>query len=205
MMVIERVTARLPIWVRGFRLSDVSAKDIRADEIALERREHDLEAALDEEQAQIDAVTRDAVASGRRSTARQATRRILASRDRMKIHEAELAQVSKQLGALGRIRRLVEANEQLAASGVLSRLQGMPTAELGRIVSGQVARNELEERGLSQLADILDLPGAAEAEEDAEARELRLALESAIDANDPIGGARAARRVTDRVAGTATL
>ncbi len=205
MMVIERITAQLPVWMRGFRLADVSAKEIRADEIALERRERELEAALDEEQERIDAVTRETVASGRKSAARQATRRILASRDRMKVHEAELIQVSKQLGALGRIRRLVEAKEQLAASGVLRRLQGMPSAALGRIVSGQVARNELEDQGLSQIADILELPCGAEGTEGDEERELRLALEAAIDAKDPVGGAQAARRITDRPAEGAGL
>lgn len=184
MSIADALQQVLPTWLRKFRMGDIKPEDIRADEIGLEREEKRLEAALDEAQSKIDEITGDTVASGRKSGVPRATRKIMQINDRVRVHEAELAQVSRQLIALGRLRRLVEGTE-LAASGVLDSLKHLPQAQLERVLSGALARDELARDGLAQVADMVNVPPRAETAEPEDARQLREALEAAIDAKDP--------------------
>lgn len=185
MTILHVVQDKFPLWLRKFRLADIRLDEVRADEIALEREEKRLEEALDKSQSEIDALAADVVKSGQKAKARRAVRKIMLIKDRVRLSEAELTQVSRHLTALGRLRRLVEGKEELASSGVLSKLERLPQSALERVLSGAAAREELVRDGLGRVAELMELPVQGQVREADDARQLREAFEAAIDARDP--------------------
>lgn len=196
MTVIEVLTVRFPQMIRGFRLNDVPLEAIRAEEIALERREQELTAAQKRAEDEIAAITREAVDGGARSAARRATRRILLVRDRMRLGDAELADVSQQLCALSRLRSVRESANGPVSSGVLRQVLHAPMGTLSAAASRAQADLEVRREGLDQLNSALAPAPERYGEEDADARELRLALESAIEGRDQSLASGAIERAT---------
>ena len=168
-------------------LSSITLEDIRGDEIALERQEDRLEREIGQCHQRIDAVVHEVVEAGKKSKARVATRRVIQLKERIVDKDQALDMISRSLIALGRLRRLVGNAEQAVKSGVLSRLQGLPQADLTRLLCGEMARSEIATRGLDAVVEMLEAPvtHTQMAEADDEAAELMRVFEEAIEANDP--------------------
>lgn len=170
-----------------FDLASVRQEDIRADEIALERQEVRLDQEIEQCERRIQDVVQQTVEAGRKSKARVATRQILQLKERIADKEHALDTIGKSLIALGRLRRVVEGVDRLAPSGVLTRLQSLPQADLNRLLCGEMASKEAASRGLTAVLEMLEGPltEAEKAPMSAEYEALLRTLETAIEAGDP--------------------
>jgi hypothetical protein len=178
------------MWIkrsRSFDLGQITLQEVRADEIALEREQMRLEEGIEHDQERVRKITEEAVSSGSKTKAKSATRRILQIQETIRDAERSLAVIGKQLTGLSRIKRLISSQARLVTTPLLERLNQLSPAELERALTKQMSVEEMREKGILDVVEILDGPATAvdEIEESPEAKELFATIVAAQEARDP--------------------